>query len=821
MKSFLKPLGNLGFSWKVGGGFATMIVLAGTIGAVGTLSILELRDQNQVTSQASTVMASLQEVAAQREAFLLSKELAMADTIRLRSGDLVRELDALAGLLDPDSAGGKKAEMARASVADLSGEFDTVLKAVIGQNTSMQKMEVTTAELEKAGLQVSALMAAMAEEANAVAAEAASTRAQASAFYASLADIKRESDGMADTLQRYRLASMATGDDAASKAAELIAQARAHADALIRSSEVIAGVKIEGIDPKKLEQMKTDASKLTGNLDDMEKASSAVKQQKYRSAVGTRTTYLAKAADELNVDVAKAVETSRAKAEAAIEQATRVRQVAGQADALVRETYALQASTLNFLNKMGQNELMAVEDHLVTIRDLGEKLATGAAVFPKVTDATQAIQASIETFEGDFEKLSAAADAFEGAVFSLTMYSQEVRDNISQVVAAQLAASSRAADMALIGIGSTLVIAIAFGVLLATVLSLVITRPTRALTMVMGRLADGDTDVEIPHTDQKDEIGAMSRTVQVFRDNALERIRLEELDEERQQNQVRRQRDIDAMIVEFRDNVQAVLSSLDATAREMDGTASALSTLAASSSEQASNTAEASLQASMNVENVAGAAEELSASISEISSQVERTSSIVSRATSSVQDTNGKVQHLAEAAGKIGEVVTLIQAIAEQTNLLALNATIEAARAGDAGKGFAVVAAEVKELANQTSRATEEISTQISAIQGSTSEAVNAIAAISETMNEVNSYTQAIASAVTQQGAATEEISTNVLRASEGTRAVQANMESLSRAVEETQQASGTVLSAAGHLGERGHALRNEVEGFLARVASA
>ena len=253
----------------------------------------------------------------------------------------------------------------------------------------------------------------------------------------------------------------------------------------------------------------------------------------------------------------------------------------------------------------------------------------------------------------------------------------------------------------------------------------------------------------------------------------------------------------------------------------MEQTAKTLSNIADETSGRATSAAAASEEASVNVQAVAAAAEELSTSIEEIGSRIVETKKIVEEATEATGVTNDKVASLDMSAQKIGEVVNLIQDIAEQTNLLALNATIEAARAGEMGKGFAVVASEVKELANQTSKATEDISTQISDIQESTREAVQAIDAIAHTMSDVNTFTSSIATAVQQQGAATSEISQNVQQAAIGTQGVAKNMTGVTSSVTETNESAGQVLSASRQVADQSLKLRSTISTFLENVRTA
>ncbi|MEP3279638.1 MAG: methyl-accepting chemotaxis protein [Stappiaceae bacterium] len=341
------------------------------------------------------------------------------------------------------------------------------------------------------------------------------------------------------------------------------------------------------------------------------------------------------------------------------------------------------------------------------------------------------------------------------------------------------------------------------------------------LSTAMGCLADGDIEVELPTDAKADEIDDMTRSVLVFRDNAVERQKLSRNQEEMRTAREQREQHVDALIDNFRTGIQEMLGAVGSNADIMQETARALNSVADETSGGANTAAAASEQASVNVQTVASAAEELSASIGEISRQVASANEIVEHAVTNANTSNEKIGNLADAAQKIGDVVSLISDIAEQTNLLALNATIEAARAGDAGKGFAVVASEVKSLATQTAKATEEIGSQISEIQGSTSEAVDAIGAIMQTMSEVNEYTASIASAVQEQGSATDEISSNVMEAARGTENVASSMVHITSQVQETSQSAGQVLSASSEVNQQAGDLRTMVDRFLKDVAAA
>ena len=346
--------------------------------------------------------------------------------------------------------------------------------------------------------------------------------------------------------------------------------------------------------------------------------------------------------------------------------------------------------------------------------------------------------------------------------------------------------------------------------------------PVVRITGAMKKLAAGDLDVGIPAIGQKDEVGEMALAVQVFKDNAVEnrKLQAEQREAEERAEQEKRAA-MNKLADDFDSSVGNIVATVTTSANEMQSTAESMSSIAEETSSQSTTVAAAAEQASTNVQTVASATEELSSSIVEISRQVQRQSEIAAQASDAAGQSRQQVGELAEQAQSIGEVVDLITSVAEQTNLLALNATIEAARAGDAGKGFAVVASEVKNLANQTAKATDEIAGQIKAVQERTSSTVEAIERIAETIHTMTEIASVVASAVEQQNAATQEIGRNVQEAATGTQQVSSAITGVTQASSEAGSASTQVLAAASDLSKQATGLSAEVRRFLDQVRAA
>jgi methyl-accepting chemotaxis protein len=439
-------------------------------------------------------------------------------------------------------------------------------------------------------------------------------------------------------------------------------------------------------------------------------------------------------------------------------------------------------------------------------RAIGTPLGQNGAVYPVVTKG--------QTFRGEAVILGKAYYTIYAPIFSPDgkvigiLYAGVLKSNINAVL--DELTSKLAITSAVTILVTALIAFFAYRMLL---------RPLPRLADVMNRLARDETDVEVAYQMQGDEIGDMARAVQVFKANALEKRRLEQERVEAEARAANEKRvAMKTMADEFEQSVGSKVTSVLDAASHIDASTKEVRQLASQTSEKSNQVSGAAEGASGNVDSVAAAAEEMSASIGEIARRASESAKIAAGAVQQAETTNETVQSLDIAAQKIGDVVKLINEIAEQTNLLALNATIEAARAGEAGKGFAVVANEVKTLASQTTKATEEISDQINAMQQATTEAVNAISTIRGVIGQVNESATAIASAVEEQNAATQEIGRNVQSAASDTSKVSSTIAEVRSASDQTMTAIQQAVAAIEGLNGDANDLKTQVGAFLDKV---
>ncbi|WP_267427592.1 methyl-accepting chemotaxis protein [Methylobacterium sp. GC_Met_2] len=473
--------------------------------------------------------------------------------------------------------------------------------------------------------------------------------------------------------------------------------------------------------------------------------------------------------------------------------------------------------------------------------DRGQKIEVATKIYERLISSTEE-RALYETFVREWHALAAAVEPIVALsrkgekAQALSLYEAKVvtpRRNASVALdkiiklnqdgAEQAARDSQATyaqtNRMLIGAG---LVATFLAVALAALIILSISRGIDSVVQPMKALANGDLAVTIPHQGQKTEIGTIASAVQVFK-NGL--IRMKVLEDETAQARLvaeeQRKAGMRQMADGFEAAVGGIIGMVSSSATELQATAQTMTATATETASQSTTVAAAAEEAASNVNTVAAAAEELGSSVQEIGRQVAGSSELAQRAVHEADQTGTFVQELSAAVSRIGDVVGLISNIAGQTNLLALNATIEAARAGAAGKGFAVVASEVKALAEQTARATHEISGQIAQIQASTGQAVTSISGITGRIREISGVATSIAAAVEQQGAATQEIVRNVAQAAMGTGEVTSNISGVAGAAEETGAAASQVLGAASELSRQSEHLKAEVGRFLATVRAA
>ncbi|MGE5540138.1 MAG: methyl-accepting chemotaxis protein [Gemmatimonas sp.] len=470
------------------------------------------------------------------------------------------------------------------------------------------------------------------------------------------------------------------------------------------------------------------------------------------------------------------------------------------------------------------------------LRDFAEKVPDLKSKLEDVANDIVAYNAAISSV-GD---LVASRDRIMSG--TVERFDTDVLQRIDKVVDVLRENQQELADQATGAAGTALkltlgiaAIATVIACLLAITMGTGIARPVKAMTIAMRKLADGNTNTDIPARNHGAELGAMAEAVQVFKDNLIRNAQLaKEAEEqrtaqerltkeaaERAEQRAERARQIEKRAKEFEDQVAGMLGRLASSSDDLRGAAESMAAIADQTRSQVSTAAKASDTALGSVQMVAAATDQLASSIQEISKQVSDTAAKSSRAVEDARGTRKSVEVLKQSADKIGEIIETIGAIAGQTNMLALNATIEAARAGAAGKGFAVVASEVKALANETAKATDDISQRLGGIQKSTAETVSAIAAIVGAVEEISAIAGSIAAAVEEQSAATTEISRNVGGAREGATGVNESIGGVRTVADETGNAASKVLATVEGLGLEAAALRRAVTSFLTEIKAA
>ena len=443
-------------------------------------------------------------------------------------------------------------------------------------------------------------------------------------------------------------------------------------------------------------------------------------------------------------------------------------------------------------------------------------------------EAAQAVTAALAEYRSAFDAWREKDSELVRAVEKLNdqlIVATPLIDEIQRDIGGQVASASRALGEAQ-ALFMKLIVLVGGGVLLASLgiafaVGRSVTRPLQQLRLAMKHLGEGRTDQRIPETERPDEIGDMARMVEIFRENAVERARLAASRDEEQGAQLRRAALVEGLIASFQDGMSETIASVSRAVEDLDAVSSALSRAAGTTIRQTGAAGDAVGEAAANVSMVSTGATQLTASIAEIAARAAESNNVAQEALSTASDTMATMRHLEQNAFAIGEVVDLIRSIAEQTNLLALNATIEAARAGEAGRGFSVVASEVKALASQTARATDDIARRIAAIQSTSNEAADALSSVNRIIGRLSGLAGAVAAAVEEQSAAVDSIASNVIVAATKAQAGTQAMHEVAEATRAAEAVAGEVEALSKRLNAEAAMVEERVGSFIAGVRAA
>ncbi|WP_181700297.1 methyl-accepting chemotaxis protein [Chthonobacter albigriseus] len=788
-------------STKIVVSLAAILALTGCVGATGYVFIDLLQQRMDRTASTTDSMTGLQGLVSTVEGFADGHSETKLAPIEADIDRQIVELETLAAAASPEAA----------PVAGAAREALGVLKSDLAQTDADKtalmdaeaKLQQTASSLETTSLAVADVAIKLSRD--------AARREQTAKDLLKTGNRLAAAAGETEATARALAGRFGSGADGAADKAALDTGLATMTKAMRKAKTAAAGGAVDQL--KVVEGLIADVKALAepaaaGDAVARRSLAATAIQLAGRAAVLRNTAVDAFAG---GIDALAKVET----------ETVATRGIGEGASKLNASARKLMLDTVVFVGAPGPETLGSLKAQVEQVKRLLEVIAQDGAAVAEITtslEKAKALPDAVVTGADTVLQLQGKLDVSGTAMRASLM---KAAQSLTELVALERSAAAGDRQAAVQWIVGTIVVAALASILIGSVLMIVIQRPIRSLTAGMMRLADGDTGLVLAGAERKDEIGAMTRAVLVFRDNAIERQRLEAQAQAERDEREARQGRVETLVRGFETTVGRLLSQVSSSGETLQSTADRLNGIAGTTAAKAESAASASNQASANVQTVASAAEELSASIGAISGQVQRTKSVVAEARVKAQGTNGQIASLTESATRIGDVVKLISSIAEQTNLLALNATIEAARAGEAGRGFSVVAGEVKNLATQTAKATEDIAKQIAAIQESTADAVGAIQGIVETMEDVDRHTQEIAAAVEQQGSATQEITGSVTDAAHGTALVVGDMSDLNVAVAETSQTASAVLSASGAMRATAEDLRIEVDQFLRGVAAA